>query len=177
MMTTKPLISVILCNYNYGRFIAEGIDSVLNQTYSNFELIIVDDGSTDNSREVISAYKDPRIKTVFQENQGQAAAFNTGFSEARGDLVAFLDSDDIWKPEKLTKVFEAFENGNYEYSLVQHQLEWIDENSQILGKLWPPGLKASVIFCKSIFLKIIRVSSAQLVVLFVVRQICKKYFL
>ena len=134
-------ISVIICNYNYGRFIAEAIESVLNQTYTNFELIIVDDGSTDNSREVINSYTDARIQTIFQENGGQAAAFNAGFNKANGELVSFLDSDDIWVSEKLTKVVDVFKYGDY--SIVQHNLKLIDTNSQLLGKLWP-GLRKNV---------------------------------
>ena len=66
-----PLVSVIMSNYNYGRFAAEAIESVLKQTYVNFELIIVDDGSTDNSKEMISSYRDPRIQTIFQENRSR----------------------------------------------------------------------------------------------------------
>lgn len=141
MTTEQPLVSVILCNYNYGQFIAEAIESVLNQTYTNFELIIVDDGSTDNSKEVINKYKDLRIQPVFQKNGGQSAAFNTGFKKVRGDLVAFLDSDDAWVSEKLIKVVQAFRNGDF--SIVQHNLEWIDKDSRPLSKLWP-GISASV---------------------------------
>ena len=75
MENSIPLVSVILTNYNYGRFIAEAIESVLGQTYSSFELIIVDDGSTDDSRKVIASFDDRRILTMFQGNRGQAAAF------------------------------------------------------------------------------------------------------
>lgn len=99
---SAPSISVLLCNYNYGRFIGQAIESVLAQTFSDFELIIVDDASTDDSRAVIAGYDDPRIHCHHHAtNQGQAAAFNTAFAAARGDWIALLDSDDWWTPDKL----------------------------------------------------------------------------
>ena len=135
-MTIEPLVSVVLCNYNYRRFVREAIDSVLRQTLEDFELIIVDDGSTDGSREAIDSYSDPRIRTVFHHrNRGQAAAFNTGFAESNGYLVAFLDSDDAWMPEKLTTVLHAFETGDF--SVVQHNLEVIDSYSRLAGRTHP----------------------------------------
>jgi len=75
-----------MCNFNYGRFIAQAVDSVLKQSYADLELIIVDDGSTDNSKEIIESYHDRRISTIFQSNKGQAAAFNAGFERAKGDF-------------------------------------------------------------------------------------------
>ena len=102
-----PLVSVILDNYNYGRFLAQAIESVFAQTYTHIELIVVDDGSTDNSREVIESYGD-RLTAVFQTNQGQAAAFSTGIKQAKGEIVCLLDSDDYFHPEKIAKVVAAF---------------------------------------------------------------------
>jgi glycosyltransferase involved in cell wall biosynthesis len=135
----NPFVSVIMCNYNYGNFIAEAMESVLSQTYRHFELIVVDDGSTDNSREVIG---DARIQTVFKENGGQASAFNAGMKYAKGALVAFLDSDDRWKKDKIEKVVQAYEKG--EYSVVQHNLDIIDGNSQLIDRIHPgvePGTR------------------------------------
>jgi glycosyltransferase involved in cell wall biosynthesis len=126
----NPFVSVVMCNYNYGRFIAEAIESVLKQTYANFELIIVDDGSTDNSKEIISLYRDPRIRTIFQENGGQAAAFNAGFKIARGEIITFLDSDDWWKPEKLVTVVKWHYFLEGDYAALQHCLD-IWENGKI----------------------------------------------
>ena len=106
----SALVSAIINNYNYGRFIGEAIESVLNQTYQNIELIIVDDGSTDNSREVIEKYTKEcpdKITAVFKENGGQASAFNSGFELAKGEIICFLDSDDYWFPTKIEKVVEA----------------------------------------------------------------------
>lgn len=128
-------VSVILCNHNYGRYIAEAINSILEQTYGNFELIIVDDGSTDNSREIIETFGDNRIRRIYQHNQGQAAAFNNGFSAANGRFIAFMDSDDIWKPEKLERCLHYFNRRNY--SVVQHMLEMIDESGKPLGRIHP----------------------------------------
>ena len=119
---TKPKISVLMCNYNYGAFIAQAIDSVLRQTFTDFELIIVDDGSTDSSRDVIAAYDDPRIIRVFQENGGQASAFNAGFERSTGEVVCFLDSDDWWGEHKLEAVDRWHDLLAADYAVLQHQL-------------------------------------------------------
>ena len=94
-----PFVSVIMCNYNYGKYVAEAIQSVLSQTYRHFELIVVDDGSEDNSKEIICSFDDHRIQTVFSKNSGQASAFNTAFGMVKGEIISFLDSDDWWMPE------------------------------------------------------------------------------
>ena len=113
-----PVISVILDNYNYAEFLPQAIESVLTQTFRDFELIIVDDGSTDNSREIIEKYNDNRIVTVFKENGGQTSAFNDGFKAVSGCVIAFLDSDDYWYPQKLEKIIQAHRTSN----IVQHYL-------------------------------------------------------
>jgi glycosyltransferase involved in cell wall biosynthesis len=99
--------SVLLNNYNYGRFLGEAIDSVLGQTYTDFELIIVDDGSTDDSRAVIASRSDTRIVPILKENGGQASAFRAGIARASGEYVAFLDADDFWDADKLQHCAEA----------------------------------------------------------------------
>jgi glycosyltransferase involved in cell wall biosynthesis len=96
-------VSVYTPTYNYGRFLGEAIQSVLDQTFQDWELIVVDDGSTDGTREVVDAFADPRIHYVYQENQGNPAARNTALRLARGEYVACLDADDAWFPEKLEK--------------------------------------------------------------------------
>ncbi len=103
------LVSVIIGNYNYGCFLPQAIESVLSQTYQNFELIVVDDGSTDNSREIIKSYGE-RLVAIFQENAGQGEAFNTGFAQSRGEIICFLDADDYFHKDKLAKVVTAFLN-------------------------------------------------------------------
>lgn len=136
----QPVFSIILCNYNYGRYITEAIKSVLNQTYTDFELIIVDDGSTDNSREVIEAFSDARITSVFKENGGQASAFNAGFEIAKGELIAFLDSDDWWEKEKLEQVFNYYKASNAKIGLIQHLLyDELNGDVKALKDIIPTG--------------------------------------
>jgi len=96
------LVSVIMPSYNHGHFIGETIKSVLSQTYCNIELIIIDNFSTDNTKEVISLYNDERLKVFYYENKGIiASARNYGVKKSRGEVLAFIDSDDIWYPNKL----------------------------------------------------------------------------
>lgn len=104
----QPLVSVIINNYNYGRYVGTAIESVFNQTYRHFELIVVDDGSQDNSRTVIASYGD-RITPIFQQNAGQAAAVQAGLQQAKGDIICLLDADDYYYPDKLAKVVNAFQ--------------------------------------------------------------------
>jgi len=99
------LVSVIIPTYNRSRYVTKAIDSVLAQTYKDYEIIVVDDGSIDDTRQVLASYKD-RITYIYQENSGQAAARNTGIRAAHGKWIAFLDSDDIWLPEKLSRQME-----------------------------------------------------------------------
>lgn len=105
-MDHQPLVSILINNYNYGRFLDDAITSALSQTYSNVEVIVVDDGSTDNSAEIIAKYEG-RIKAIFKENGGQASAFNAGFAASAGEIICFLDSDDAYKPEKVERVISA----------------------------------------------------------------------
>jgi glycosyltransferase involved in cell wall biosynthesis/SAM-dependent methyltransferase len=106
--TITPLISVIIPVYNGSKYIQQAIDSVLNQTYTNYEIIVIDDGSTDGTREKLQPYRS-KIRYLYQENQGSAAARNLGIELAKGELIAFLDSDDYWyTPEKLEKQVAYF---------------------------------------------------------------------
>jgi len=103
----KPLVSVIIPTYNRGWILAEAIDSVLAQDYKEYELIVVDDGSTDNTREILDTYGQDII-VLRQANNGVSAARNRGIAEADGQLVAFLDSDDLWLPRKLSRQVDFF---------------------------------------------------------------------
>jgi glycosyltransferase involved in cell wall biosynthesis len=106
MQQSKPLISVVMTSYNHERYISQAIESILNQTFPDFELIIVDDASTDRSREIIEAYKkrDSRIRIVYHDsNKGISKTANDGFEIARGKFVALMNSDDLWTPGKLEK--------------------------------------------------------------------------
>ncbi len=98
--THEPLVSVIMPAYNTARYIREAIDSVLDQDYGNKELIVIDDGSTDGTLDIVRSYGD-RLTLITQQNQGSAVARNAGLAAARGEYIAFLDSDDVWLPGKL----------------------------------------------------------------------------
>jgi len=105
-----PKVSVIIPTHNRAHLIGRAIQSVLDQTYQDFELIVVDDGSTDNTEKVVNSYDDRRIRYIkHDENEGGAAARNTGIKAARGEYIAFQDSDDEWLPEKLEKQMKVFE--------------------------------------------------------------------
>ena len=125
------MISIVITCYNYANYVADAIFSALGQTYENFEIIIVNDGSTDNSEEVISRFlDDPRIKYIKQKNAGQANAKNTGIRNAKGDFMAFLDADDMWEPDKLEKQVRLFNNPNV--GVVYSRARYIDGNGNPL---------------------------------------------
>lgn len=130
------LASIVVNNRNYGRFLGQAIESALNQMYPTLEVIVVDDGSTDDSRDVIARYGD-RVKAVFKENGGQASAFNAGLRASQGDLVLFLDSDDVLLPAAVEKAAAFF--ADPEIAKVHWRLRVIDENSDETGQLTPGG--------------------------------------
>lgn len=101
------MVSVIIPSYNRADKIKPAVESVLNQTYADLELIVVDDGSKDNTREVIESIDDPRVRYVYQENAGACAARNNGINYAKGEYIAFHDSDDIWHKDKLENQMDA----------------------------------------------------------------------
>jgi glycosyltransferase involved in cell wall biosynthesis len=119
------MVSVLINNYNYGRFVGKAIDSVLAQTYQDYEIIVVDDGSTDDSKEVIQRYVEQypnKVIGVFKENGGQASAVNAGYQVARGDIIALLDSDDVWYDNKLERIVSLHE----QHSFVAHAKHYTD---------------------------------------------------
>ncbi len=125
-------VSGIIATYNRAAFIAQAVDSVLGQTYQNVELIVVDDGSTDNTREVLAGYGG-RLRYIYQDQRGRSLARNTGIRSASGDYIAFLDSDDIWLPQKLEKQLSVLES-NPSLGLVHCLTEVIDEQGRRLEK-------------------------------------------
>lgn len=134
-------VSIIIANYNYARYLNAAVTSVLEQSYQNFEIVIVDDGSTDNSREVIENIQKQhpdRVRTIFQANQGQGGAFNTGFAVSSGEIIAFLDADDVWKPNKLERILREFSDSKVVG--VMHQLENIDADGNQLETSPPLAL-------------------------------------
>lgn len=106
----QPLVSIILPVYNGQKYLSESIESVLNQTYKNFELIIIDDGSTDRSAEIIKSYESNKIHYIFSVNGGTASARNLGIRSANGSMLAFLDQDDLWIYSKLQKQVQELSN-------------------------------------------------------------------
>lgn len=104
-------VSVVVANYNMGRYVVEAVESILAQTYPVHEVNVVDDGSTDNSRDVLRRYQDhPVVRVFLQPNGGQAKAKNKGIREATGEFIAFLDADDLWIPEKLERQLPYFDS-------------------------------------------------------------------
>lgn len=131
-MKSEELVSIITPTYNCGRFIAETIECVLAQTYQNWEMLIVDDCSTDNTEQVVRLYNDTRIKYhCLKQNSGAAVARNEALKMAKGRWIAFLDSDDLWTPNKLERQIEFMvANG---YSFTYHEYDEIDEQGRKLG--------------------------------------------
>lgn len=118
----SELVSIIMPSYNTAEYISDSIRSVQAQTYENWELIIVDDCSTDNSMEVISAFNEPRIRLLKNEkNSGAAISRNYALREAKGKWIAFLDSDDTWVPEKLEKQIRFMKEHNYAFTFTDYR--------------------------------------------------------
>lgn len=120
-----PLVSAIIATYNRARFVGQAVTSILSQTYPNIETIVIDDGSTDQTREVLEPYFD-RITYVHQQRCERSKARNRGFQLSNGDYIAFLDSDDLWHPSKIEQQVGVL-NGNPQVGLVYGDVEFIDE--------------------------------------------------
>ncbi len=125
-------VSVVVVNYNYERFLRDALESVLAQRYENFELLVVDDGSTDESRSILEGYRD-RVRSIFQDNQGVSAARNRGIAESTAPLVAFLDSDDMWHPDKLARQIERLQDASV--GMVYTGLRYVDVDGNTLGTM------------------------------------------
>lgn len=130
----KPLISVVLSAYNAEKYIYEAIESILNQTYTNFELIIINDGSSDNTEEVILSFKDPRIRYIKnKQNRGLIYSLNRGLSEAQGKYIARMDADDYSLPERFAKQVKFLEE-NSDYIICGGQIEAFGDIKRRVGK-------------------------------------------
>lgn len=132
---TDKLVSIITPTYNCGKFIGRTIESVLAQTYKDWEMIIVDDRSTDDTKSIVEKYavRDDRIKyCLLEQNSGAAVARTTAMKMAAGAYMAFLDSDDIWLPEKLEKQLDFMEKTGYAFTCTAY--EQIDEHDKLTGK-------------------------------------------
>lgn len=128
------LISVIIPAYNQGQYLRQAIESVLNQTCQDFEIIVVDDGSTDDTQQAARSFDDPRLSYVYQSNRGLSAARNTGIRKSSGELITFLDSDDLFLPQKL-EILSAELERRHELGFVAGQAVPIDENGEKVGQI------------------------------------------
>src|SRR5919202_4312270 len=126
-----PLISVIIPAYNAEKTIKQTIESVLNQTFSDFEIIVINDGSQDSTLEIVSSIPDPRIKVFSYPNAGPQKSRNRGWGNASGEYVSFLDADDLWTPDKLEAQLKALQE-NPQAAVAYSWSDWIDESGQFL---------------------------------------------
>lgn len=160
----EMLISVIMPAYNSEKYIAKSIESILSQTYKNFELIIIDDCATDRTAEIIDIYckKDNRIKKITNEkNSGVAYSRNQGVFQSLGDWIAFCDSDDVWEEAKLQKQVELLKKNNKEPLLIYTGSSFIDDGDdkydyimQVPERvIYRELLKQNVISCSSVLVK------------------------
>ena len=135
-MENNPLVSVVLCTYNDEKFISETIKSVLSQSYGNFEFIIWNDGSTDNTEEIIKSFDDSRIKYYYHENTGLGTALGLACKETKGKYIARIDGDDICLPYRFEKEVEFLEKKD-DYVLVSSSVYYINEKGPIIGRSFP----------------------------------------
>jgi len=135
-LSHRPLVSVLVSNYNYGSFLMEAIGSVLEQTYNNYEIIVCDDGSTDRSREVLQSLQsvNPKITAIYQTNEGQASALNSAFRKSQGEIICLMDADDIFRPDKLQSLVNAFLSAP-EAGFAIHRMMRVDKLRQPLGEI------------------------------------------
>jgi glycosyltransferase involved in cell wall biosynthesis len=154
-MATYPLVSIVVPVYNAGKYLKETIQSLLNQTYSNFELIAIDDGSTDNSLQILRSFEDPRLRILQNEqNRGIVYTRNRGLKEIRGKYYAPFDADDIAHPTKLEKQIQFME-ANPTFGMIGSWVILIDEKGKELPKKWKlkaqPELIPSILMYKNYF--------------------------
>ena len=148
-------LSVIIPAYNYARFLPQAINSALQQTHREIEVIVVDDGSTDDTSEIVAALVrcDSRVRYVYQANAGLSAARNNGINCARHDYVGFLDADDIWLPEFLSRVMETFARLPTEFAIVACHAIYIDGDGRRLNTKRLDAKMAEEVLCRDIILK------------------------
>ena len=154
-------VSVIITTFNSMRFFPETLESVLKQTFSDIEVIVVDDGSSDGISDWITSVVDSRVVFHYQSNQGVSSARNTGISLARGEYIAFLDGDDFWTPSKLERQVEVLDLED-EVGLVHTWLALMDEESRLTGRvmkpksegeIWEEIVESNMIACSSVMVR------------------------
>jgi glycosyltransferase involved in cell wall biosynthesis len=147
-----PKVSVIIPTYNAEKYISETINSVLTQTFQDFEILVVDDGSPDQSVEICRQFTDPRIKIIRQANRGLPGARNTGIRQAQAEYIAFLDADDIWHPEKLEKHVEHLD-GKPDVGISFSYSAFINEFGDLTGLYQKPkklkGITPGYVLCRN----------------------------
>jgi glycosyltransferase involved in cell wall biosynthesis len=159
-LPNNPAVSVIIPTYNRGWILPEAIDSVLAQDFVGFELIVVDDGSTDNSREILDSYGRDII-VLHQENKGVSAARNRGIAESSANLIAFLDSDDLWLRQKLTRQVGFF-NTNPDVLICQTEEAWVrngvrvnpgNRHQKLSGMIFEPSLALCLVSPSAVMIR------------------------
>jgi len=155
----KPLVSVIVAVFNGENFFCQAMDSIIGQHYKNIEIIIVDDGSTDNTAELAKLYLEkPNISYVLQENAGQAAAMNKGVSLATGEFLSFIDHDDLWEPTKLDVQLSAFTHDAELDVVYSHQKSFAENKASdklvFEREAIPSYVPSSMLIRKDSFLKV-----------------------
>ncbi len=156
-----PNVSIVIPAYNAMKYLPETIDSVLNQTYNDFEVLIINDGSSDHIVQWVSQLVDPRVKLISQTNQGVTVARNKGIACAQGEYIAFLDADDLWEPTILEKQVRCLED-NPAVGLVHTWMTIIDEQSKLTGKVmtsnaegdaWKQVVELNTVPCSSVMVR------------------------
>jgi glycosyltransferase involved in cell wall biosynthesis len=126
----KPLVSVIIPTYNHAHYLCEAVDSVLSQDYDDYEIIVVDDGSTDNTGQVLASYGS-KVRCIYQRNQGLATARNTGIKAARGEYIALLDADDLYKPDYISTLTSIMSSNPHAHA-IHCASRFVDKNNKTL---------------------------------------------
>jgi len=139
-----PAVTAIITTFNRSSFVKEAIGSVLSQSFRDFELLVLDNSSTDDTRSVVESFKDKRLNYIRHEPLNISQARNLGVRQAKGKYIAFLDDDDLWLPDKLEKQLEVFEEGDDALALVYGGLLWVDSNGIEVG-VHKPVLRGRVL--------------------------------
>lgn len=142
-MSKQPLVSVIITTYNRAKLVQEAVQSVFNQTYKNYEIIIIDDGSVNGTKKVISQLSSKKIRYIYQDNHGYAHAENQGMQQARGKYIAFLDSDDLFMPDKLEKQVAIMEE-NPNVILSHHSYQRMNGNGEFVSDVYSGRLSGEI---------------------------------
>lgn len=159
----QPLVSVIIPTYNQATYLPLALDSVLQQTYSHLEIIIIDDGSTDDTSQIGKIYrqKEARIRWVEQPNQGPSTARNLGVAEANGDFICFLDSDDLMHPQRIEKQHQTFQE-DPSIDIVYTALQVIDSNNHVTGEMHSEDYPQKDFLALMLFRNLIHTSSTMM---------------